>query len=150
MTTSRASNGDLRATGFTLIEALVVLAIVGLVAGLAYPSIERSRDALALRHARAQVGAAVTAARVAALRLNEPSALTAIERGSALLVTGGVRFPLGSDGRITAITKPTQILFYPDGTAGGGRIRLDAPQGPSDFLIDAGSGTFRTAGPSDA
>ncbi|WP_225206576.1 prepilin-type N-terminal cleavage/methylation domain-containing protein [Novosphingobium huizhouense] len=136
--------------GFTLIEALVVLAIVALVAGLAYPSIERARDAIALRHARGQVAAAVSAARAAAQRRGEPSVLAATDRGAALVVNDDGRFPLGAEGRITVAMRPAQILFYPDGTVLAGQVRLDAPQGPTLYVIEGDNGIVRDARPGDA
>jgi prepilin-type N-terminal cleavage/methylation domain-containing protein len=49
--------------GFTLIEMLVVLAIIGLTSALAFPEMDRVMESLRLRHARTDVVATVAAAR---------------------------------------------------------------------------------------
>ena len=115
---------DARERGFTPIEALVVLAVVGLVAGIAYPAIERSRDALALRHARGQVAAAVGAARAGATRTDAAVALAVASKGAALAVGSDTPVPLDGDGQIMVRMAPAQIWFHPDGSASGGRISL--------------------------
>ncbi|WP_225010307.1 MULTISPECIES: prepilin-type N-terminal cleavage/methylation domain-containing protein [Novosphingobium] len=141
---------DARERGFTLIEALVVLAVVGLVAGIAYPAIERSRDALALRHARGQLAAAVGAARAGATRTDAAVALTVANRGAALAAGADKPVPLDEDGRIGVRMVPAQIWFHPDGSASGGRIRLIATQGPTDYVVEPDTGLFREARPGDA
>lgn len=111
------------ARGFTLLEALVVLAVVGLIAGLAYPSLEKARHALAVRAAQAQVRAGVEAARAAALRLDRPTRLAVQAGGTALVLDDGRAFAMGEPW-LTVATTPPAILFFPDGTATGGRIEL--------------------------
>ena len=129
--------------GFTLIEMLVVLAIVGLVAGLAFPEMEKALGAIHQRHARAQVLAAAAGARAQALRSDAMVVLTALPDESALTLagatgTGDARWTI--DPGLRVATSPTQLRFYPDGTTTGGQIRLTAPSGTTTWTIDRDAG----------
>lgn len=110
-----------RPNGFTLIEMMVVLAIVGLIAGLGFPAIERAGTALSARTARATVLAAVSGARAAALRSDAPVDLVLLPDGPGLSY-GRVRVAFPRDARLSLT--PPHVRFYPDGSASGGHITL--------------------------
>ncbi|MDF8334372.1 prepilin-type N-terminal cleavage/methylation domain-containing protein [Novosphingobium sp. HBC54] len=127
-----------RDRGFTLIEALVVLAVVGLIAGLAYPAIERAQAGLALREARGAAEATLASARARALRTGAPVDLSAGRQGLAL--NGRVARPEAvSPVRIEIA--PADIRFLPDGSVTGGRVTLIAANGSTTFAIAPGTGT---------
>ena len=144
--------GSTHEAGFTLLEALVVLAIVGLLSSLAFPAIDRANVAIASRAARSEPRSILLAARAGALRLNRPFALEANRTGTGLMLDQN---EAGASGRIPGQTglqgsraetrielTPKRILFYPDGSSTGGRIRLTTADGvTTTYLVlrDLGS-----------
>ncbi len=71
--------------GFTLIEMLMAVAVLGLMAAIAIPGVVGIRDAAALRAGRQQVVAALGAAQSAAVQKGKTSTLTLT--GSSLVVS---------------------------------------------------------------
>ena len=62
--------------GFTLMEILIVITIIGLLASLAGPSLSRLRSSAGLQSGRAQVTAALSLARATSTRMGRTSTLT--------------------------------------------------------------------------
>lgn len=130
--------------GFTLIEALVVLAIIALVAGIGFPA---WRDA-ALRRQRAEARAAITLAIAQAradaiagdtlTRLALRGDGTALEFSSsraAVPLAEGVRLAWPADG----------LAFGGDGTGSGGEGALVIGTESLPFTIDPLGGRVRFA-----
>ena len=118
--------------GFTLIEALVVLAVVGLVSALNYPMVDRSIGTLQERQARAQVLGALSGARDEAIRTAAPVDLGAMP-GNRGLVWASHSAPIGEGLSVRLSTAP--IRFYPDGSASAGQVELDARSGRTLWSI---------------
>lgn len=135
--TSRAPTSN----GFTLIEMLVTLAIAGLIAGLAFPAIER-----AMQH----VHFAQTASRL----------ILAVRKAAAEAVSEGRRVSLqAADGNLpeqldghqeqlapgtTVIMQPRAIAFFSDGSTSGGTIVLRTGDRRFTVRIDAATGSIVT------
>lgn len=64
----RSPPGRRRRGGFTLIETLLVLVVIGVLTTIAVPPVQRMRTAAALQNGRAQVSAALVLARGTATR----------------------------------------------------------------------------------
>jgi general secretion pathway protein H len=130
------------AAGFTLIEMLVVLAISALIAGLAFPSVERLAARAELLAARSLVVAELSHARADALRFDEAVRVeiardgTALGRGegSAVILPSGIRL----------LAQPAVLGFYPDGSATGGQLRLEGERLSASLELDARDGGVRT------
>lgn len=120
---SRAGDAE---RGFTLLELLVVLTLVGLLAGLALPSvrnllrpdIDRTSRAVALM-IRDQRSAAMRTGTLAAV--NE-AAITPLLPGGTVIETAN----LGVDG----------LLFFPNGASTGGGVVLAAWDGRRAVDVD--------------
>lgn len=82
--------------GFTLVEALVVLAILGMIAAIGFPAMDRAIGAQQRRLATIEAEAAFHAARAQAIRTARP-----VKAGHGL-------------------------IFYPDGSSSGGTVTLDS------------------------
>lgn len=125
------------ASGFTLIEMLVTLAIAGLISGIAYPSLERAlrrQDAL---DAAMRIEAALRSARAEALGGGRAVRLRMLPDG------GGVRYgdaeerlPKGAALRLP----PAGIAFFADGSAEGGEVVLTASGMARRWRIQGGTG----------
>lgn len=150
------ADGATDEAGFTLMEALVVLAIVGLLASLAFPAVDRAQVAIAARAARAEPRSILLAARAGALRLNRPFVLEANQAGTALMLdrteTGLADRPpakpgvQGSRAQTRIELTPRRILFYPDGSSTGGRIRLTTADGiTTTYLVQRDLGSVSEA-----
>jgi general secretion pathway protein H len=134
MPTSRAGSD-----GFTLLELLVALAIMGLVAALAGPAIAgRLLDPPAARSARLVKGL-LEQARAAAPSRGAPTAVTWIPEGRSFLLVGiepgrSFQLPEGVEASFQGLTQIQQpgrapgrlagILFHPLGGSTGGSIVL--------------------------
>ncbi len=118
--------------GFTLIEMLVVLAILALVSSLAFPAVERAFARERFRAAGADLE----------LRLHTA-------RATAIAQNAVARFDPGPLPQGLALTGPSDgIVFYPDGSASGGQIALGAASsagGPRQFRLAVDGATGRIA-----
>ena len=117
--------------GFTLIEMLVVLAVLALISSLAFPAVERAFARERFRAAGADLEMRLHAARD-----------TAITRGQV------TRFDPGAVPQGLALAGPrTGIVFYPDGSATGGQLVLGAVAGegtaPRQFRLAVDGATGR-------
>jgi prepilin-type N-terminal cleavage/methylation domain-containing protein len=88
--------------GFTMVELLLVIAMVGAVVAIAMPRMRSFRDSSAVRSARLQLGTAVEAARGAAVQRGRTARVRV--RGDSVIVfadTGGASGP--STGTFTVL-----------------------------------------------
>jgi len=136
--------------GFTLIEALVVLAVVGLVAAIGYPELQRGYAAVESRRARGEIVAGLLEARAFALRGNQPVAFAPNAEHTGFVIGSGPVKVLTNRARIDA--EPARIWFYPDGSATAGQLTLITSDGRTVYAISRDLGALteirRQAGPS--
>jgi general secretion pathway protein H len=131
---SAGQNG--RRDGFSLVEVLVVLAVVGLVFSIAIPSFRSLNRPSAKAIARSVLQAAQLA-RLAALKAREERELRidakagvieAEMRGTRIEVPAGIAF-VATIGASEATAMRGAIRFYPDGAATGGVLRFTDERG---------------------
>jgi type II secretion system protein H len=139
-----------RDAGFTLIELIVVLAILALVAGLALPNLVGGKTSAELPAAEQELRGALRSARAAALAANREVRFTAAADGRSYAVDGESRtLRAGSDLRVEIVgfgpQNPPAIVFFPGGGASGGRIMLRNPKGTRSLEIDALTGMVADA-----
>lgn len=133
---SRFRHGSCRAgRGFTLLELLVVLAIVGLSAGIMVPALSRAVDAAQERAWTQELGAALAALPLKAFQSGQPLQLDA----------GAVRAllpdQLPTDAEITLLEP---LRYSAMGMARGGLLRVRTSQGRvHEWRIEPVSGRVR-------
>lgn len=118
--------------GFTLIELMVVLAILGLALALSAPAFQRAFPWLQLKNAASTTVTALREARGLAIADNRETVLY-IDLNSRQLRIDGAR-PVSLDPRleITLTTATREVIrsgvggirFYPDGSSTGGSVEL--------------------------
>ena len=118
--------------GFTLIEMLVVLAILGLIGGLAFPRLQQASQMQAFRTAGSTLSAMLREARARALRTGTP-----------IRVLGGAARPADIPPPMTVAAPPGGIVFYGDGSSTGGTAVLEAASGRLRYDIEPATGLFR-------
>lgn len=143
--------GSSRASGFTLLELLVVLVIASLAVGLVGPAFQRllpgltleseSRKLVALlRHARSR--AILSGAPVSVRQDAESGGLLLSYREQPYVPPERLSLVLQSGpGHREGFASEAQILFYPRGDSSGGSLSLSLAQGRSeDISVDWLSG----------
>ena len=122
---SAAGRRDRRA-GFTLLESVLALALIGLISALALPWALPDRSTAALRMKAFEIAALLRADRNAALRSGRPVA-TAIELEARRIASGAsgavIVLPESFDLRLES-GRPNGFEFLPDGRASGGELTL--------------------------
>lgn len=124
--------------GFTLIEALVTLAVGALIAGIAFPSVERALGSWRFSQAETDVRIAIEQARATALRRGEAVTFAARPDGRSFAVGAGAVTDL-PDG-IRFERAPVTLIFYADGSAQGGRVRLVGARRARMFNVTSDTG----------
>jgi type II secretion system protein H len=90
-----------RNAGFTLIELLIVIVIMGVISLIAFPRIQSTFQASALRGARTRLAMVYGAARAAAVQTNRP--VRVHFNGNAVWVTATPRLTVGGSGTADTI-----------------------------------------------
>ncbi len=129
--------------GYSLMELVVVLAILAVVAAVVTPAVGRTADDLRVRAELAGVASFLRAAREQAVTRGQAVEVSLDRDGRALLM----RRP-GRDGdegvhasrrvspllRLAADPSLARVTFLPHGMSSGGRFRVEAP-GPKAYVI---------------
>lgn len=108
--------------GFTLLEALVILAIMGLAAGISFPAVSAAFRYQDFLDGATRFEAALRSARAEAMRrgVSVRFSVSSDQRGFA---AGAVTDRLPE--RLRGTPRAGGITFYPDGTASGGELAVE-------------------------
>jgi general secretion pathway protein H len=124
--------GDSRFAGFTLLEMIIVLIILGLVAGVVAARGPGRSHGLEMRGLVASIAEALRGARGRAIASNRTVLVAVNGERHSLAVEGGPTLQLPAELGVTAAAGPVAvpakdlvgIRFSPDGSSTGGRILL--------------------------
>lgn len=108
--------------GFTLLEMLVVVGLLALVAGVAFPSLFTMAGAARFASATRLTELALRQAHADAVRTGRAVRFAVDDGGAALFVSHRPLVPLPPPARAEA--PADGILFFADGSASGGVVRL--------------------------
>jgi len=131
--------------GFTLLEVLVVLFLLGLAYALAAPVIGTGAASLELKSATRQLAAGLRKARGVAITSRQEAVLSLDVAGKKFAVTGenkAYALPIRVElSLFTAQAEQVQdqtgnIRFFPDGTSTGGRVTLSSGNARNAVDVD--------------
>ncbi|MEY2699456.1 MAG: type secretion system protein GspH [Pseudomonadota bacterium] len=123
----------MRSAGFTLIELMVVLAVVGLLAGVTVPQMGPAMAAARIKSSGRDVASALRHTRALAISQHRPCQFFLDMRQHVYqLCDGRKRYALPSALEIKLDTASTLLVsdhqgsieFYPDGSSSGGRVTI--------------------------
>lgn len=107
-----------RQRGFTIIESMIVIAIVGIVAAIAAPSFRNILATTRVKTAAADIHLSLTRARSEAIKRNANITVDATAGWLAgWTLTNGIETHAAIGGGGITITGPTTITFTPNGRA---------------------------------
>ena len=128
------------APGFTLVEILVVLVILGLVAGIAMPLLGRSLAGTGQRAAVTELRIALQAAGTEAVAQGR-TVVFRTDPGGYWIGARHFRLTDAAHGRLrVGIAGAGWISFYPWGGSSGGRVQIDGADGRRELAVDVVSG----------
>lgn len=142
--------GEIR-SGFTLVELLVVLAVLGLALALVVPIGRNAWPGVAARTGAETVAAALREARSDAVARNRETALLLDLDARLLMLNGGPPVSLDRGLDLALVTGTEEVLatgagsirFFPDGTSTGGRVTVAREERRLDVLVDWMTGRVR-------
>jgi general secretion pathway protein H len=129
--------------GFTLLETMVVMGLMGLIAMIAAPNIERALGLMELRETAGALQANLRVMRSDALRSDQQVAFSLSADGK------GYSWSEGETRRVPGqvelqILKGQSILFYDDGTTTGGTVVASSGGRRISIVVDAATGAVST------
>jgi general secretion pathway protein H len=145
MTRGRGARVDLRASGFTILEMLVVLMLIALIAAVTIPTFSGGVSTTALKTAAREVAAGLRLARGQAIAQRSESVLELDVASRSFRVPPdprvhalppGIELKLFTAQRDLVSDQVGAVRFYPDGGSNGGRITLAAGERKFDVDVD--------------
>lgn len=130
--------------GFTLLEMLVTLTVIGVLLTLAVPSFQRLLPGVEIKAAARDVAATLKEARGTAIRTGREAAVAFDAAGGGYGLDGarparlpqGVRLAIRTAAAERLGDRAAAIRFYPDGTATGGAVTLANGAGSLVVSVD--------------
>jgi|SRR5580658_6284177 general secretion pathway protein H len=143
--TSRRSAGVLARgceAGFTLVELLIVLAIIGMTLAIAVPLFAGHMTGPVLNAATEEIRVALRGARSTAMIEDRPVVFRADAGSGYWLDRNHFALPLmsGAQPLRVATQGAGEISFYPSGGSSGGRIVVTSGNGQREIAVDALTG----------
>jgi len=131
-----------REGGFTLIELMIVLAIVGLVLAMAMPLLARHVTGATLNAAISEISAALRGARSTAIAEDRAVVFQGDPGGGYWLDRNHFTLPLmsGAQPLRVATEGGARISFFPSGGSSGGRIRVTSGSAEREIAVDTLTG----------
>lgn len=126
--------------GFTLLELLVVVGLMALVAGLAFPALFALSDAARFASATRLTELSLRQAHADAVRTGRAVRFAVDDGGRALFVSHRPLSPLPAPALAEA--PADGILFFADGSASGGVVRLRDGARERRFRVSEDSGAI--------
>lgn len=130
----------MKSRGFSLIELLVVLILLGIMAGVTGPAVGRFLDSLELKKQTEKVMATIRYARLAAITHGKLLVMTVSEgeEGRSLTLSGAVEEvrSLGLSEETTLEVDPPELVFLPEGYATPGTLLLKSGVRSETIVID--------------
>lgn len=136
---SEAGSGP---SGFTLLEALVVVAIMSLIAAIVVPSMVQALDILALQETTRVLQADLRVARATAIRTGQKVDLEATNHGHEYDWIGGSRFLPPA----ITLRMSQPLTIYPDGSVDAAAITLSSNRRHYALDVDAVTGAVTVDG----
>jgi prepilin-type N-terminal cleavage/methylation domain-containing protein len=140
MLTRLAASARISRRGFTLLELMIVVAILGITAGFAWPKFIETRHQLAVESAAQRLARDLGLARMEAIKRNRPMSLRRIGmdayRVDSIPVrefTGGLRFKGGA---------PTVVTFVPFGPLTTGPAAFEVVLGNYSKRVEVNAAGF--------
>jgi len=133
---SEAGKGS-GAPGFTLLEMLVVLAVTALIAGLAFPSLERMTARQRLEEATRTIELSMRQARAQAIERARPVRFAVASDGRTAV--DGVVAPRALPAAVRVTGANGGVTFFADGTSSGGDTRIASGAGVRIIQVAPGS-----------
>jgi prepilin-type N-terminal cleavage/methylation domain-containing protein len=122
--------------GFTLLEALVALAITALIAGIVVPNMVQALDILTLQETTRILQADLRVARETAIRTGQKVDLEATNHGHEYDWIGGSRFLPPS----ITLWMSNPLVVYPDGSIQPASITISSGHRQYPILVDPVTG----------
>jgi general secretion pathway protein H len=137
--------------GFTLLEMLIVLAIIGLASAIVLPRVLRPTDGLVLQTAAEELRAALQATRWAAMRTSREATLVIDVERRRIVSTQGYSSALAPDieAKLTfaSVVRSHEsdggFRYFPDGSSTGGYVTLSLRELHTNICVDWLTGQAR-------
>jgi general secretion pathway protein H len=127
--------------GFTLIEMIVVLAILAVAIGLVVPLFGQRGSGAELSAAAGRVRAAMGVARATAIAESRAVVFRGDPGGGYWLDNRHLGFDSDAAGRLRILTTGNALIaFFPSGGSSGGRVVVQGPYSRRELAVDAVTG----------